>query len=140
MNVSSRKPWVLAALVAGLAYFIAGYGSAALDPSVPDRARFAWRLSAWAISIAVFAAHIVYERFRLCDSPRTIALHTATAVALGAFLIAAAAMVHATTVATHASYWRFLLALAVWPIITAVPAFVVALVAGALLAQLPRRV
>ncbi len=139
MDVANRKRWSVAAVVAGLAYFIAGYGSAALDPSVPDRARFAWRMASWAISVVVFAAHIAYERFRLRDSPRAIALHTAAAVALGAFLIAVAAMVHATTVAAHAPYWRFLLALVLWPIITAVPAFLVALVAGLLLTQLPRR-
>src|SRR5690349_5011686 len=89
MNASSRKAWVRAAILAGVVYFVVGYGSAALDPSVPDRARFVWRLSAWAISAAVFAAHIGYQHFRLADSPRAIALHSAAAVALGAFLLAA---------------------------------------------------
>src|SRR5262245_15224354 len=137
--MSNRKPWVLIAIVAALLYFVVGYGSAALDPSVPERARFMWRLSAWLISAAVFAAHIGYEHFRLGDSPRTLALHTAAAVALGAFLIASAAAVHATTVTAHAPYWQFLLALLLWPVITALPAFLVALVAGVLLAHLPRR-
>ena len=59
--------------------------------------------------------------------------------ALGAFLLAAAATVHAATSASHAPYWLFLLALVLWPIITALPAFLVALVAGAVLARLPRR-
>ena len=136
---TNRRAWVLASIIAGVLYFVAGYGSALLDPSVPDRARFAWRLTAWLISAAVFAVHIGYERFRVRDAPRVIALHTAVAVALGAFLIAAAALVHATTVAEHAPYSRFLLALVLWPIITAVPAFLVALVASALLAQLPQR-
>ena len=139
MDASSRKPWVRAAILAGVVYFVVGYGSAALDPSVPDRARFAWRLAAWAVSAAVFAAHISYEHFRLGDSPRAIALHSAAAVALGAFLLAAAATVHAATATSHAPYGRFLLALVLWPIITALPAFLVALVAGALLARLPRR-
>jgi hypothetical protein len=139
MDASSRKPWVRAAIVAGVVYFVVGYGSAALDPSVSDRARFVWRLAAWAVSAAVFAAHIGYERYRLGDSPREIAMHAAAAVALGAFLLAAAATVHAATVASHAPYWRFLLALALWPIITALPAFLVARVAGAVLARLSRR-
>ncbi|HEY3135167.1 MAG TPA: hypothetical protein VGL29_03860 [Blastocatellia bacterium] len=139
MDVSGRKPWVRATIVAGIAYFVVGYGSAALDPSVPDKARFAWRLSAWVVSAAVFAAHIGYEHFRLADSPRAIALHSAAAVALGAFLLAAAATVRSAVSASYAPHWRFLLALVVWPVITGVPAFVVALVAGAALARLPRR-
>jgi hypothetical protein len=139
MDVSGRKPWVRATIVAGVAYFVVGYGSAALDPSVPDKARFAWRLSAWVVSAAVFAVHIGYEHFRLADSPRAIALHSAAAVALGAFLLATAATVRSAVSASHAPYWRFLLALVVWPVITGVPAFVVALVAGAALARLPRR-
>jgi hypothetical protein len=139
MDVSGRKPWVRATIVAGVAYFVVGYGSAALDPSVPDKARFAWRLSAWVVSAAVFAAHIGYQHFRLADSPRAIALHSGAAVALGAFLLAAAATVRSAVSASHAPYWRFLLALVVWPVITGVPAFVVALVAGAALARLPRR-
>ena len=66
-------------------------------------------------------------------------LHSAAAVALGAFLLAAAATFHAATAASHAPYWQFLLALVLWPIITAVPAFLVALVTGAVLARLLRR-
>ena len=133
---TSRKPWVRAAILAGVVYFVVGYGSAALDPSVPDRARFVWRLAAWALSAAVLAAQIGYEHFRLRDSPRAIALHSAAAVALGAFLIAAAATLHAATTASHAPYSRYLLALVLWPIITALPAFFVALIAGAVLARL----
>ncbi len=67
MDASSRKPWVRAAILAGVVYVVVGYGSAALDPSVPDRARFVWRLAAWAVSAAVFAAHIGYEHFRLAS-------------------------------------------------------------------------
>src|SRR5262249_21672784 len=121
MDASSRKPWVRAVIFTGVVYVVVGYGSAALDPSVPDRARFGWRLAAWAVSVAVFAAHIGYEHFRLGDSPRALALHSAAAVALGAFMLAAAAMVHAATAASHAPYWQFLLALVLWPIITALP-------------------
>src|SRR5262245_44889507 len=139
MNGSSRKPWLLVATVAGVLYFVLGYGSAALDPSLPDRSAFTWRLAAWLSSGAVFAVHIWYERFRLAGSPLAIALHVAAAVALGAFLIASAALVHATTVIAHAPYSQFLLALVLWPLITALPAFLVALVASAVLAHLPRR-
>ena len=137
-DMSNGKRWVPAALVAAVAYFVVGYGSAAFDPSVPERARFAWRLGAWTVSAVVFALHIGYERFRLYNSARALALHTAAAVALGGFLIAIAAAVHATTVAEHSPYSQYLLALVLWPIITGVPAFFVALVVGAVLSHLPR--
>ena len=61
------------------------------------------------------------------------------AVALGAFLLAVAATVHAMMVPSHAPYWRFLVALVVWPIVTALPAFLVALAVAALLARLPTK-
>ena len=139
MDASGRKLCVGAVIVVGVAYFVVGFGFAALtNPSVPDQVR-AWRLAAWAVSAAVFAAHIGYEHFRLGNPPRATALHAAAAVAVGAFLLAVAATVHASLVASHAPYWRFLLALVVWPLVTALPAFLVALVAGALLAHLPRR-
>jgi|SRR6185369_11011518 len=137
--MTNRKVSIQASIIAGVLYFIAGYGSAMLDPSVPDRARFWWRLTAWLLSAVVFAVHIGYERFRLRAAPRLVALHTAAAVALGAFLIAAAALVHATTVAEHAPYSRFVVALVLWPFITAVPAFLVALFASALLAGQPAK-
>src|SRR5207249_11455698 len=63
--------------------------------------------------------------------PRITASHAALAVALGAFLLAVAATVHAVMVPSHAPYWRHLLALVAWPLLTGVPAFVVALVAAA---------
>ncbi len=49
-----------------------------------------WRLAAWVVSAIVFAAHIAYEHFRLGNSPRATALHTALAVAVGAFGLAVA--------------------------------------------------
>jgi hypothetical protein len=139
MNASGRKFCVGAVILVGIAYFVVGFVFAALaNPSVSDQVRV-WRLAAWVVSAAVFAAHIGYEHFRLGNSPRATALHAAVAVAVGAFLLAVAATAHASVVVSHAPYWRFLLALVVWPIITALPAFLVAFVAGAMLARLPRR-
>lgn len=139
MDASGRKPWIRAVIFVGVVYFVVGYGSAALDPSVSDQARFMWRLAAWVVSAAVYAAHIGYEHFRSGNSPRATALHAALAVAVGAFLLAVAATVHAGAVPSHAPYRRYLLALAVWPIVTAVPAFLVALAVAAVLARLPTR-
>ena len=85
-----------------------------------------WRLGAWLASAIVYASQILYEHFRLRNSPARIGLHASVAVALGAFALAVAANIHALSASTG-NQRLLLLALAIWPIITAVPAFVVAL-------------
>jgi hypothetical protein len=94
----------------------------------------AWRLAAWAVSAVGYAAHIAYERFRLRNSPASAALHVALAAALGAFGLAVGANVHslfAGSVNRHRQL--LLLSLAIWPVITALPAFLVALGASVVL-------
>ena len=138
MDTSSRKPWVRVVILLGIVYSVVGIVFAALaNPAVSDKARV-MRLAAWVVSAAVYAAHIGYERFRLGNSPSATALHAAMAVALGAFMLAVSATVHSVMIASHAPHWRYLLALVLWPIVTALPAFLVALVAGAVLAHLQR--
>jgi hypothetical protein len=132
----SRNPRVLALVLAAW-YFIIGYGSALLDPSIPVKMRFPWRLGAWIACGVAYAAHIVYLQFKFRKSPLGTALHAAIAVALGAFLLAFAAAVHARMVSTHAPYWQFLVALIVWPVITAGPAFLVGLSAAWVLGRIP---
>ncbi len=134
MDASGRKSWIRAALLIGVVYFLIGRGFA-----LPADHLHLWRLAAWVASAAVAAAHIGYEHFRLNNSPRATALHAAMAVALGAFLLAVAATVHAVMVPSHAPYWRYLLALVLWPIFTALPAFLVALAVAAVLARLPTK-
>jgi len=138
MPARSRNPrfWIL---IVGVVYVVAGYGSALVDSSVPAQMRFAWRLGAWVTCGVVYGAHIAYEHFRLRNSPFATAWHVAMAVALGAFFLAVAATVHAAMVSSHAPLWQFLIALVAWPIITAVPAFVVALAIAAVLARFPRK-
>jgi hypothetical protein len=94
-----------------------------------------WRPAAWVVSAAVYAAHIGYEQLRLGTSPRATAFHTALAAAVGAFGLAVAANVHELRVMPS---YRPLLAVALvaWPALTAVPAFVVALVMAAALARI----
>jgi hypothetical protein len=94
--------------------------------------RVTWRLAAWVISAAAFAAHIGYEHVRLRSSPGTTALHTSLAVALGAFALAVAANVHAQVVSSYRP--SHAVALVAWPVLTALPAFVVALAVAAGLA------
>ena len=97
--------------------------------------RTAWRLVAWLTSAVAFAAHIWYEHVRWQNSRVKIALHVALAAALGAFGLAVAANVHAQSVAT-ANHRALAIALAVWPAMTALPAFLVALAIGAGLARI----
>jgi len=134
MTAPNRNPrlWIL---IVGVVYVVAGYGSALLDSSVPAQMRFAWRLGAWVTCGLAYMAHIAYEHSRLGNSPFATALHVAMAVALGAFFLAVAATTHAAMVSSHAPLWQFLIALLAWPIITAVPAFVVALAIAAVLAR-----
>lgn len=131
LDASRRQPWIRAALLVGLVYFLIGRIFA-----VPgDHAR-AWRLAAWIVCAVAYAAHIWYEHFRLRNSPRVTALHVAVAVAIGAFALAAAGMIHSLSAAsTIRPVW--LLALVAWPAFTGVPAFLGALVAAAVLSRLP---
>jgi hypothetical protein len=78
----------------------------------------------------VFAAHIAHEHFRLHNTPRPTAWHTSLAVAFGAFALAVAANIH--DLGSASGYRpRMLIALVAWPLLTAVPAFIVALVVAA---------
>jgi hypothetical protein len=132
MNATGNIRWVRAALLVGLLYLGAGLVFAALARSAgSEQVRAAWRLAAWVISAAAFAAHIGYEHFRLRSSPGTTGLHTSLAVGLGAFGIAVAASLHGQ--AAHRHFPAF--ALAAWPILTAPPAFVVALATAAVLTR-----
>ena len=124
-----RRQWIRAALLVAAIYLL--IGRLAAQPS--DHVR-EWRLAAWLISGAAFAMHIWYEHFRLRSSHRVTAAHAAAAVAIGAFGLAVAAMIHSlSTASSIRPVW--LLALILWPAITAVPAFLVALVVAALLSH-----
>src|SRR2546426_5408689 len=75
------------------------------------------------------------SHFRLGSSPRSTALHAAGAVALGAFGLALAANIHSLFAPAQGQRLP-LIALVAWPVITAVPAFLAALVLAAVLARL----
>jgi hypothetical protein len=74
---------------------------------------------------------------RLRSAPAGTALHASLAASLGAFGLAVAANVHGLWV-TSGNRRPLVLALVAWPALTAVPAFVVALVAAAALARIRR--
>jgi len=112
----------------GVVYLVVGV--AFPNPPSANKMQFIWRLGAWLICVVAFAIHIGLEHFRLRNSPTRTALHASVAVALGAFGLAAAANIHALT--SGAGNRRLLaLALVIWPIVTGVPAFIVALAAAA---------
>jgi hypothetical protein len=132
MDTPRSQAWVRAALLLGLFYFLVGRVFAA-----PTSHVHAWRLAAWLVSGAAYAAHIAYEHFRLRSSPRVTALHVAMGVAIGAFALAVAGMIHSLSAASSIRP-AWLLALVVWPAATAVPAFLGALMAGAILQRTAR--
>jgi len=129
VDTSRRHRWLRAALLVGVAYVLVGRLFA-----LPADHVHVWRLAAWIASGAAFAAHIGYELFTLRNSPRSTAWHAAVAVAIGAFGLAVAGMINAWLSASEIRA-TWLLALVVWPLITAVPAFLVAFVVGTVLAR-----
>ena len=129
---ASRHQWLRATMLFGTVYLVVGV--AFPNPAAPSEIQFRWRLASWLTCAAAYAIHIGLEHFRLRNAPRMTALHASLAVALGAFGLAAAANVHALRAGS--GNWRLLtLALVMWPIITGLPAFVVALAAAAGLAR-----
>jgi hypothetical protein len=131
MNESPHQPWLRAAILVGVVYALVGIAFA-----VPATHVQAWRLAAWVVSAIAYAAHIAYEHFRLRNSSLSAALHVALAVALGAFGLAVGANIHSlSTGSTDQHRQLLLLSLAIWPLITALPAFLVALGISAVLAR-----
>jgi hypothetical protein len=131
MDDSSRQRWLSTAILVGMLYPAVGIASAALaGAAASNQMRSFWRLSAFVISAVMFAAHLAYERFRLCNSARPTAWHASVAVAVGAFALALAANIHDLWSASGYRP-RMLIALVAWPLLTAVPAFIVALVVAA---------
>jgi hypothetical protein len=124
--------WFRATLLLGLLYLVIGRVFAL--PT--DHAR-AWRLAAWAISGIAFSAHIGYEHFRLRDTPGVTAVHVALAVAIGAAGLAIAGLAHSLSTASGLRP-AWILAIVLWPAITAIPAFLVALVVSTTLTRLAR--
>jgi hypothetical protein len=121
----------------GAVYFIVAYVSIPLATGSSAQVR-GWRLTAWALSAVNFAAHIMFEQRRVRSTPASTALYVAVAVAIGAFGLALAAWVRAVITGTGKPV-SLGIAMVVWPIITAVPAYGVALLAAAVLTRIPER-
>lgn len=131
MGESPRRSWVGTAVFLGIGYNLVGVVFA-----VPATHVQAWRLAVWVLSAIGYAAHIAYERFRLQNSPGSAALHVAFAVGLGAFGLGVGANIHSLSAgSTNQHRQLLLLSLGIWPVITALPAFVVAFGTNMVLAR-----
>lgn len=125
------RTWTRAAILFGIGYALAGVVFA--TPS--SHVQF-WRLAAWGVSGVLLATHVAYERFRLDTRPVTAAWHVGLGAAIGGFGIAVGANVHALVIAAPSRNRQLLvLSLLIWPVVTGLPAFLVALGMGAVLAR-----
>lgn len=131
MDDSGRQRWLSTVILVGVLYLAVGIAFGELaGAAASNHMRFLWRLSAYVISAGVFAAHVAHEHFRLRNTARPTAWHASLAVALGAFGLALAANIH--DLGSASGYRpRMLIALVAWPLLTAVPGFIVALVVAA---------
>ena len=128
-----RKSGII--VLAAAAYVLIGTGTSMLSAAAPSVALGkGWRLAAWVLSVMVFSIHFAIER-QHHQRPVRVATRVALAVAIGAFGVAALGPVR--------MHWGeptrgklVLLSLVAWPILTGVPAFVVALVGAVALDRL----
>src|SRR5215467_9045889 len=135
MGESPRQSWVRTTVFLGIAYATVGIVFA-----VPTTHVQAWRLAAWVVSAIGYTSHIAYEHFRLQNSPGSAALHVAFAVAIGAFGLAVGANIHSLSAGSSLHRHLLLLSLGVWPVMTALPAFLVAFGTNMVLARFFGRV
>ena len=125
-----QNSWLRSAIVFGFSYAAVG-----ILLALPTSNVRAWRLAAWALSALLYVFHISYEQLKLRYAPRLMALHVASAVGMGALLLAVSATIHSLFAPPHYSRWKFALALVLWPIITGLPAFLFAFMIGLVLRQ-----
>jgi hypothetical protein len=121
----------------GALYFAVGAASVILAWGVAWRSTLSLRWAAFAISGIIFAWHIAREWLRHQATVREIAWRAAAAVALGALGLALMANIH--EVLTAPSFRPLMLtALVLWPLLTGLPAFLVALAAASILTRTER--
>lgn len=124
--------------VTGLAYFVTGEVFIVLAGAVTGPARIAFRLAAWLISAAIFAAHVRYEYARMNNPPGATAWRAATAVAFGAFCVALVAYVR-SMIASPDRHTSMVATIIAWPLLAGIPAFLVALVATVIAGKVVKR-
>jgi hypothetical protein len=133
MDASLRSRNLRVVLLFAAAYLVIGIAFARFsDWAATNAMRLMWRRLAWLVSGVGFAGHIAYGHYRLSNAARTTAMHVSIAAAIGAAGLAVAANLHEWMAAPR---YRpsIAVALVAWPLLTAVPAFFVAMIAAALL-------
>jgi len=144
LDAHVKKPheqkWLRIILIIGAIYFLDGFVFGLFAGwSKSHTTVIIWRLVAWLTSAVLFTGHIWYEHYRFSCSPRKTALHTSSAAAVGIFGLAVAANIHAQFVSS-ANQILLALSLVIWPILTAVPAFIVAFVITSVLQHYHKKV
>jgi hypothetical protein len=115
------------ALLAAAAYPLLGILFAAGDALTPGRAgSVAWRLAAWVASGCVFLLHLRYELFVRDTAPLRAAARVAGSVALGALLLAVWIVGRGLWTGSLRQSPRAPLALLLFPLVSGVPALLVA--------------
>ena len=130
--------WLLTVIPFVGAYVVVGLGTAQFASSAASvQGRTVWRLMAWGLGLLVYSAQLFVERIHFNNTTLRSALYTSVAVALGALALAAAGPVR-----THwgtASQQLALTSLLLWPVLTGLPSFVLALGVGAVLGRVVGR-
>ena len=139
MDASVGRRSLRMVLLLAAAYLFIGIAFAEFsDWATTHAMHLMWRRLAWLVSGFGFAAHIAYGHFRLGDAPRTTAMYASIAAALEAGALAVAANVHEWMAASRYRV-SIAIALVAWPLLTVVPAFIVARVTAAVLNRWWRR-
>lgn len=137
MGASHHRSWVRGVIVAGVLYSLVGIVFA-----LPASHVRVWRIAAWSVCALAYAAHIRYEQRALDSAARSSAplvrsIHVALGVAFGAFGLAVSANIHSLWIVSPNGHRQLLLlALVIWPVMTALPAFLVSLAAYWVMARL----
>ena len=131
------RNWMALAVLAGVAYALFGVGFGALSARAGSQQMVVfWRLAAWIASAIVFAAHLIRE-IRVTRSVHHTALRAAVGTAIGTFGLAIAAVVHSMLAPPSSRTVTLLrLSLIIWPVMTFIAAYLVGLVASAVLRKL----
>ncbi len=139
MNGPNERRWLRNILIIGAIYCLDGIVFGMFSGwSDTHTMVIIWRLAAWLTCALLFAGHIWYV-YRFNNSSRKTALHTSSAAALGAFGLSVAANIHGLFVAS-ANQLLLVLSLVIWPVLTAVPAFIVAFAITSVLKLFDKRV
>jgi hypothetical protein len=135
MHSTTRNRWIVLMLLVAVTYAVVGIVTSNFASSPSPQTLRAWRGAAWLVSLIAFTGQIAYEQLRFRSAVKSTAAHAAAAVALGAFVLAAAGPVRSHWGASE--FLRVtLLSLAAWPLLLGLPAYLAALAIGTLLRRL----